>query len=160
MKKLFVMTVSTLMMTPALFAKGSHPMAGCGLAYVLFSKNDNSKPIQVIAATTNGTFGNQTFGITSGTLGCTESGMVAKNKEAEVFADVNLKQLSYDIAAGKGETLAAFSKIIGIADAKRDAFFSVMKANYSQLFPTAQISSLEFLGKLDKTLVQYPGLLS
>ncbi|OGR84802.1 MAG: hypothetical protein A2901_06270 [Elusimicrobia bacterium RIFCSPLOWO2_01_FULL_54_10] len=160
MKKLLVLTVSTMMMTPALFAKGSHPMAGCGLAYVLFSKSDNSKPIQIFAATTNGTFGNQTFGITSGTLGCTEGGMVAKNKEAVVFADVNLKQLSYDMAVGKGETLNAFSQIIGINASKKDAFNGIVKSHYGQLFSTADTTTADFLIRLDQTLKLYPGLLS
>ncbi len=39
---------------------------GCGLGYVLL-KNQEGILFEAFAVTTNGTFGNQTFGITSGT---------------------------------------------------------------------------------------------
>ena len=74
-------------------ASGNHPMAGCGLGYLLFSNKDNSKVTQILGGTTNGTFGSQTFGITSGTSGCTEDGAVKFAKEAEVFAEVNHEAL-------------------------------------------------------------------
>ena len=161
MKKLFAVMLMTSMIAPAAFAKGNLPMAGCGLGYILFGKNaTNDKVLQVLAATTNGTFGNQTFGITSGTLGCTESGMVAKNKEAEMYAEINLRQLSYEIAVGRGEHLAAFSKVLGVKEANQPAFFSLMKSNYSSLFPTANASSTDFLSRLDHTLSAHPELLS
>ena len=158
MKKLLIVGVTCLMMSSMVMAKGSHTMAGCGLGYVLFASKDNTQVIQIIAATTNGTSGNQTFGITSGTLGCTESGMVAKNKQAEVFAEINLRQLYHDIAVGQGETLQAFSQIIGVKDAQRDGFCQLMKSNVSTL--TASSSSLDFLAQLDKIVSSQPELLS
>ena len=47
---------------------GNYGDAGCGLGSILFG----AKPgfVQVFAATTNGTFGSQTFGITTGTSNC------------------------------------------------------------------------------------------
>ena len=161
MKKFVAITVTSLMMTPLVFAKGgSHPMAGCGLGYVLFASKDNSRPAQIFAATTNGTSGNQTFGITSGTLGCTESGMIAKNKQAEVYAEVNLRQLSHDIAIGKGESLDAFSKIVGVKDAGQEKFCQLLKSNYAVLFPNASASSTDFLSRLDKMMSDHRDLLS
>ena len=50
---------------------GGQNMAGCGLGSMLFKDNNNTKGVQSTAATTNGIFDNQLFGITSGTLGCT-----------------------------------------------------------------------------------------
>src|SRR6266545_2071443 len=46
----------------------SYGLAGCGLGSMLIG----SKPgiVQIFAATTNGSFGTQTFGITSGTSNC------------------------------------------------------------------------------------------
>src|SRR4051812_447043 len=88
-------------------AVGNHPMGGCGLGYLLFSNKDNSKATQVIGATTNGT-GVQTFGITSGTSGCTEDGAVKLAKETEVFAEANLPELRRETAAGSGSYVTAF----------------------------------------------------
>ena len=50
--------------------QGGYGMAGCGLGSLLFG-NDNTTLMQILAATTNGLFGSQTFGITSGTSNCT-----------------------------------------------------------------------------------------
>ncbi len=42
---------------------------GCGLGTMVFD-GQQGKVYKVLGATTNGTSGNQTFGITFGTLGC------------------------------------------------------------------------------------------
>lgn len=159
MKKILAISVVSLLASSGVvMAKGSHTMAGCGLGYVLFGAKDNSQGLQIIAATTNGTFGNQTFGITSGTLGCTQSGMIAKNKEAEVYAEVNLRQLHRDIAVGSGETLSGFSRIIGVKDAQRSNFNQLMKSSFPTL--SASTSSVDFLAQVDKIVASHPELLS
>ena len=83
-------------------------MAGCGLGSLLFG-NDNSKLMQILAATTNGTFASQTFGITSGTSNCVEGGVVKAEREQAAFAEVNFQDLKRNMAAGGGEYLASFS---------------------------------------------------
>ncbi len=102
-------------------------MAGCGLGSFVFG--DKSGMIQIFAATTNGFAGNQTFGISSGTLNCGESGRVAN---AEQFIDVNKVSLQNDLARGQGETLSALSNVL---DCKNADFANMMKQNYSQSFP-------------------------
>src|SRR5262245_61167540 len=59
---------------------GAYGQAGCGLGSMLFGK-DNSKLMQVLAATTNGIGGNQSFAIPSGTSNCTEAGVVKAERE-------------------------------------------------------------------------------
>ena len=51
---------------------------GCGLGKLAWSDYDHPKSIgpQVMMATTNGSFGSQTFGISSGTSGCTNDGTI------------------------------------------------------------------------------------
>ena len=51
---------------------------GCGLGKLAWSDFKRQKDIapQVLMATTNGTFGSQTFGISFGTSGCTNDGKV------------------------------------------------------------------------------------
>ena len=62
---------------PTAWAQQGEPAssAGCGAGSILFEGQKGPVP-QILAVTTNGSFGNQTFGITSGTLGCEKDGVV------------------------------------------------------------------------------------
>lgn len=48
---------------------------GCGLGFIVWRGERGVAP-QILAVTTNGTFGTQTFGITSGTSGCDPNGRI------------------------------------------------------------------------------------
>src|SRR5882762_7019290 len=117
MKKLLALSLATLLVPTLALAAGNHPMAGCGLGYMLMSNKDNSKVSQVLGATTNGTSGSQTFGITSGTSGCTDDGAVKWAKAAEVYAEVNLDSLRREMAIGKGEYVETFASLLGATEA-------------------------------------------
>lgn len=136
-----------------------HPMAGCGLGYVLFAHEDNSKPRQILGATVNGTSGNQTFGITSGTLGCTEDGAVKFAKEAEVFADVNLDSLRYEMAIGEGEYVNSFATLLGASETTRPTLVKFFQAEYTSLFPSSNTTSAQLLQVLEGKLAQHPELI-
>lgn len=153
MKKVLALALVFAGLLPsAAMAKGSHPMAGCGLAYMLFAKDNNSKGIQILASTTNNIYGTQSFGITSGTSGCTEDGMMAKNAEAEVYAEINLRELSRDMSKGEGEYLAAFSGLIGVDEGKKAEFFQLVQSKYTTLFPSADTTSTQMLERLSNEL--------
>src|SRR3954469_11795136 len=119
MKKVLALSLVAAMAPSLTIARGNHPMAGCGLGYLLLSNKDNDKVTQVIGATTNGTFGSQTFGITSGTSGCTEDGAVKVARATEVFAEVNLDSLRSEMAAGQGEYVDAFASLLGATEGTR-----------------------------------------
>lgn len=159
MKKLFALVLVVSAVAPMAHAKGNHPPSGCGLGYVLFGHEEpGNKVMQILAATTNGTSGNQTFGITSGTSGCTEDGAVKMAKEAEVFAEVNLDTLRREMAEGRGEYVEAFAALLGTSNtAELVKFF---QSEYSALFPTASTNSTEFLAALSQKLSGRPELLS
>ena len=70
---------------------------GCGLGSIAFEGNDGLIS-QVSAATTNGTFGNQTFGITSGTSNCEQFKTFASNEKINTFVAENMDSLAKDIA--------------------------------------------------------------
>lgn len=101
--------------------------AGCGLGLQLLGKDGN----QILAATTNGTSGNQTFGISSGTSGCVDDGAVAQQKQVPAFIEVNKMALAIDAARGEGETLAGLAQLMGCNPSN---FGPAMKANYNKLF--------------------------
>lgn len=102
-------------------------MAGCGLGSVVFA--DKPGMVQVVAATLNSTFGNQTFGISSGTSNCGDSG--ANQEKAMLFIDVNRKALARDVSRGNGETLDSFAKLIGCDSAR---LAPELKSNYVPIF--------------------------
>src|SRR5438309_10501086 len=54
----------------AAHGKSTYGLAGCGLGSMIFG--DQKGAIQILAATTNSTFGTPTFGISSGTSNCVE----------------------------------------------------------------------------------------
>jgi hypothetical protein len=75
--------------------------AGCGLGKMLFEGKSGMVP-HILAATTNGSSGNNTFGITSGTSGCEADSVIKREHEQEVFVANNFDNLSQDMARGDG----------------------------------------------------------
>lgn len=92
-------------------AEGKYGMAGCGLGSIVLGPGGGI--MQIFAATTNGTAGNQTFGITSGTSNCVEDAAAYREKQQEVFVTVHFQSLQQEMAAGQGEKLDAFASLLG-----------------------------------------------
>lgn len=124
MKKLMVIAVGLLMSASAMAAHGP---AGCGLGSLLFA-GKKGLVFNVLAGTVNGTSGNQTFGMSTGTLGCEDAKTATVS--AVSFIDNNLVALSNDIAKGQGLTLNAYLNLVN----KTNANTTVLKANFSQIF--------------------------
>ena len=79
-KKVIMLSVAVLFGMQAGLAMAANPDTGpgCGLGKLAWADYAHQKNIapQVLMATTNGTFGSGTFGISSGTSGCTNDGKV------------------------------------------------------------------------------------
>ncbi len=110
----------------------ANPYAGCGLGSAVVFPDANEWHEHVLAATTNGTSGNQTFGMTSGTLGC--EGANGPLKLAQAFMEDNMDQLALDAAKGQGETLAALAEVIGVEAQDAAAFNRTMQSNFDSMF--------------------------
>jgi len=108
--------------------------AGCGLGSVVFG--DSPGLVQTVAATTNGTFGSQTFGITSGTSNCVQNGGMAQ-VDQEAFMKVNYGAIQKEAAEGKGEHLAALGVLLGCSSESRDTLFATIQAHHGQIFVEA-----------------------
>jgi len=106
--------------------------AGCGLGSIVIG----NKPgfMQVLAATTNGTSGSQTFGITSGTSNCADTGGGAKS--AQNFVETNREALAKDIARGQGETIASLSALAGC----QGAVGTTLQADFGKIFTKASLT--------------------
>jgi hypothetical protein len=134
MKKLLVLAIALVSVSASAAQYGS---AGCGLGNMIFEK-DNTWWKQVLASTTNGTSGNQTFGISSGTLNC-DSPTPGKTAQVEAYIEANKMALANDIAKGNGETISGLSKVYGCTDSA--AFGKALKSNYKSIYPTADVTT-------------------
>jgi hypothetical protein len=108
------------------FSRG-YGMAGCGLGSVIVGQRGG----QIFAGTTNGTLSNQLFGITFGTLNCTDGPTDEVAMNVDKFIVANRSALASDIAKGDGETLSALTQVIG-CNAQSNEMGRLLKSNYSQ----------------------------
>jgi hypothetical protein len=141
----------------------SGPMAksgpGCGLGYMLFQGQRGLVP-QILAATTNGTFANQTFGMTTGTSGCSQDGIVSREHETAVYAQATIENLSQEMAQGQGEHLASLATLMGVPAELHGAFFQLTQQHYASLFPTENNDAAQMLTALKTVLAADPVLAS
>lgn len=138
MKKIIAGAILAASSTMA-FANGP---AGCGLGTAVIFKDANEWHEHVLAATTNGTSGNQTFGMTSGTLGCeAANGPLAG---VQTFMDNNMDQLAMDVSKGQGETLDALAEIIGVEAADQATFNTQLQANFDSMFSAEATSETAY----------------
>ncbi len=121
-----------ILVSSSTLAFAANPYAGCGLGSAVVFPDANEWHEHVLAATTNGTSGNQTFGMTSGTLGC--EGANGPLKLAQAFMEDNMNQLALDAAKGQGETLAALAEVIGVEAQDAAAFNRTMQSNFDSMF--------------------------
>jgi hypothetical protein len=161
MKKLLLCAVIAASPLTAM-AAGGHGPAGCGLGTEVIFKQANEWHEHVLAATTNGTSGNQTFGMTSGTLGCRDAnGPLASG--VDMFIDNNLEQIAAESSTGEGETISALSELIGVDAKDEDAFKAALKTNFDQIFTSINTTSNDVYGALvtimstDEKLSKYLG---
>lgn len=106
---------------------------GCGLGTQVFKGQSGLAP-KVLAATTNGSFGNQTFGITFGTLGCSKDGVVTAQLRTVNFIALNSENLARDMSVGHGEALEALANVIGIRAEDKQTFFKMSKSNFGAIY--------------------------
>jgi hypothetical protein len=102
--------------------------AGCGLGSLLFSPGNGFS--QVWAATTNGSSGTQTFGISSGSSNCDGAGYQPGSTAA--FIQSNRSALAKDIARGRGPTVSGLSELAGCHDAR--AVGRTLRRNFKSIF--------------------------
>ncbi|MDO4896235.1 MAG: DUF3015 family protein [Moraxella sp.] len=107
---------------------------GCGLGTQVWAGKEG-KVAKILGATTNGTFANQLFGITFGTLGCGERGNKVTVQVVE-FVDGNSEALARDMATGQGENLEVLAQLLNIQDQDQARFYTVVKANFANIYTT------------------------
>ncbi|HKW36954.1 MAG TPA: DUF3015 domain-containing protein [Burkholderiales bacterium] len=157
MRKILIAVVISAV--PAFAFAQQNNIGSCGWGAKLFDGQSGIAP-QVLAVTTNGTSGNQTFGITTGTSGCTQDGVVRSTWKTAMFIDGNKDRLARDMSIGNGETLDSLAHLIGVRQEDRVAFGRAMQANVSLIFPSGSttgdsVVALKQVLRSDRELAQY-----
>ena len=131
---------------------------GCGWGNALFEGQAGPAP-HILAVTTNGTSGNNTFGMTTGTNGCSTSGAIGYSGKS-MLASV-MDEFSEDAAKGEGEAMTAVSVAMGVSPEDRAHFAQLTHSNFSTIFPNQNVTadqvytSLQQMMKTDTQLSKY-----
>ena len=152
MKKLILMgtlVLSLVSFSGSAFAAG-YADAGCGLGSLIFGSEQGG--VQVLSATTNATFGSQTFGITTGTSNCNPAGLVKLEKEREEFAEKNYPSLVKEMAKGEGENLETLASLYGCSQDSHADFGSLVQENFSDIVKSDATTSQEMLSSLNSEI--------
>jgi DUF3015 family protein len=149
MKKLAVCALAFgLVASGSAFAQTSTNNVGCGLGSMVWEGSKGVFP-QAFAATTNGTFGTQTFGISSETSGCSPNGRVdIPDKRTVEFIGPNLNRLAQDMSRGNGETLASLAEVMQIAPDDRATFYTVTQQNFERIMPSENATTGDVVTQL------------
>lgn len=143
---------------------GAHAVApggpGCGWGNMLF-EGKSGLPFHLLATIVNGTSGNATFGMTTGTNGCATSGGLTYSGKSLLAMNGVLEEVAQDMAVGQGEALTALSVSMGVTAEDRDHFNAVMHDNFASIFTSDEVTAGEVADnisavmKQDQKLAQY-----
>ncbi len=146
MKKILISLAAIIALSSTAFA-GVNSQTGCGLGSMII-KDDSSAVLLALQATTNATSGNQTFGITSGTLGCEKTKFVM-NERAEEFVASNMDILAKEIAFGHGESLDTLAELLMVED--KAQFSAALQYNYNSIYTSKNVKMSDVLDNISTT---------
>jgi hypothetical protein len=136
MKKI---AIAALISVAAASAMAANNVGTCGVGSKAFEGKSGILP-QVGAMLLNGTF-MDTVGVTFGTSGCTQDGVVTSNWKLSMYIDGNRVALARDAAAGQGESLNTLVEVMGVKAADRDLFVATLKSNFGAVFANDQVAA-------------------
>jgi len=120
----------------------------CGWGNMLFE--GDAGPVHFLASIVNGTSGNKTFGMTSGTNGCSLDGKLTYSGRS-MIGDI-MDEFSQDVAMGQGEALNAVAVMLGVAPEDRQIFAKVAHENFKVIFPSENTTAKEVMAALDSVM--------
>jgi hypothetical protein len=107
----------------------------CGCGFGTMALGDETGLLSHLAATfLNGISGNQTFGISSGTLNCDQATKLVSVQEVEVFVADNMDHIAAEAAIGEGAYLHALADLLQVEEGKRPDFYANLQVNFDRIF--------------------------
>ena len=146
MKNIFASLVSFSFVLLMASSASAHN-TGCGLGDQVFKGADTVLG-QVLAVTTNGTCNNQTFGITSGTLGCIPPRSFVFHEDLTKFVVSNMDTIAKDMAQGQGESLETLAELMEVPAQNRPLFRVTLQANFNGVYTHEGIEAGELIDNI------------
>lgn len=119
----------------------------CGWGNMLM-QGQSGLPMHVIASTTNGTSGNATFGMTTGTNGCSADGTLTYGGQSMVDLGSIMDEFSNDVARGHGDALTTVAVSLNVSTEDRAHFGSVMQDNFTAIFPSSEVTAEDVMASV------------
>jgi hypothetical protein len=144
--------IAALLLGSAAGANATAPGGpGCGWGNMLF-EGQSGLPMHLLATLVNGTSGNATFGMTTGTNGCDTSGSLSYSGKSLLAMTGVLEEVAMDMATGQGEALTALSVSLGVDSADRAHFNKVMHENFSVIFSRDDVTAGEVADQISAVM--------
>ena len=140
MKKIYLLSAVAAGILCLTSNANAYDSTGCGLGSMAWRGQKGMGP-QILAVTTNGSFSNQTFGITFGTSGCDPNGRISGGTQKMVLAFIenNMEQYALDAARGEGETL---DTLAGMLNVDKNVFAAKSQQNFASIFPNSDVDAI------------------
>lgn len=123
----------------------------CGCGFGTMALGEETGLCSHLAATfLNGISGNQTFGISSGTLNCEKAETMVSVKDVEIFVADNMDHIASEAAVGEGAYLSALADLLEIDEADRVSFYTAMQLNFDKIFTSTDVHA----GEVTRSIVQ------
>jgi hypothetical protein len=157
MKRL-VAAVAAVLLVSALYVQAQQNVqyssvpkdnVGVGLGTIIFNGQEGLLS-QICAATTNGCFGNQTFAISSGTLGADQPSTLVRNDTLRIFVANNMDNLARDIAVGQGESLDTVAELLAVPADRHDVFCQRAKASVGTIYGSEKVTHVDVVQALNE----------
>ena len=124
---------------------------GCGLGSMVIDNNE-SLVSQTFAATLNGCFANQLFGMSSGTSNCDKPDSIVYNEKINIFVADNMDNLASDIAKGQGEYLDTLATLMEVPVDQRPVLYSRLQNNFSAIYPSSKVNHTDVLKNIEAVM--------
>jgi hypothetical protein len=120
----------------------------CGWGNMIFD-GQSGLPAHVLASLTNGITGNASFGMTSGTNGCSSKGKLSYSGQKWMgMSAAMMSEFSEDVARGDGDAMKAVAVSMGVEQQDRAVFAQVMHSNFNNIFTSANVTSDEVVANI------------
>lgn len=152
MRKLLIIGIASTFVTASAMGATIREQCGCGLGSLALGDQESTMVLACVAAFLNGISGNQTFGITSGTLGCDQASGFVMRDEVEKFVSNNMDHLAMDMAQGRGDTLDALADLMQVEGNDRLNLFAELQINFNNIFPSHEVSVTDVVDGIQAVL--------
>ena len=126
---------------------------GCGLGKEAIGEKEGLG-WNLLGTFLNSLSGNQTFAMSTGTLGCSEPTKFVVNERMDIFVADNMDNLAVDIATGNGENLDALMEIAQISGADKTKARTALQANFDTIYPAANVEHTDVAQSIRGVLAQ------